>query len=64
MAVLFEDPKGISSIKMESRERLFAVSGEAGPPIASILEKIAGHDRPDLIGLIRPWNRTGTVSSK
>ncbi|NDE35692.1 MAG: hypothetical protein EB012_12740, partial [Gammaproteobacteria bacterium] len=31
MAVLFEDQKGVSSIKMESRERLFAVSGEAGP---------------------------------
>ena len=64
MAVLFENPKVVSTNKMESRERLFAVSGEAGPPIASILEKIAGQERPDLIGLIRQWNRTGAVSSK
>ena len=64
MSSLFEDPNEGSSTKMESRERLFAVSGEEGPHLATLLEKIAGHDRPDLIGLIRQWNRTRPITSK
>ena len=32
--------------------------------LATLLEKIAGHDRPDLIGLIRQWNRTRPITSK